>query len=389
MYWSAVRGANWLYQMNERDGHFFSASNPDLGSSPYALPKRGREEHFLSGVRPSLRMVLEGDHYLRQAGAAFALARAARFTGEERFAVRASQAILLLLEDTVTDPKDPQVRHTALPSGVVNRLAAAGLLVLVINELPAPKEDLLEKSEQLCNYIRAQQQSDGSLCYTDNPTDTKAAAVDPEGVDSYPGPALYGLIRSQQYRPAAWKLDVLRKAVAFYRPWWQGHKNPDFVPWQTAAYTEAYLLTKEQVFADCVYEMNDWLCGLQYDQLDPRRPLWYGGFQGWANGKPVEAAPQVGTAFYAQSLAEACRLARATADVPRHRRYSAALECGLQFVTTLQYTEGNTQHFADWYRPYLVGGFHASHQDGNLGIDYTQHAVSALVQYLTWVVRSQ
>jgi hypothetical protein len=32
-----------------------------------------------------------------------------------------------------------------------------------------------------------------------------------------------------------------------------------------------------------------------------------------------------------------------------------------------------------------VGGFHASHQDGNLRIDYNQHAVSTMVQYLTYV----
>ena len=52
---------------------------------------------------------------------------------------------------------------------------------------------------------------------------------------------------------------------------------------------------------------------------------------------------------------------------------------------TLQYTEPNTQYFADWYRPRLAGAFHASHQDGNLRIDYTQHAVCALVQYLEYV----
>ena len=42
---------------------------------------------------------------------------------------------------------------------------------------------------------------------------------------------------------------------------------------------------------------------------------------------------------------------------------------GLQFVGRLQYTEGNTNHFAEWYRSRLVGGFHASQQDGNLRID--------------------
>lgn len=53
----------------------------------------------------------------------------------------------------------------------------------------------------------------------------------------------------------------------------------------------------------------------------------------------------------------------------------------LQFTTRLQYTEADSQ-FADWYRPRLVGGFHASARDGVLRIDYSQHALSALVQYL-------
>src|SRR4051794_3869938 len=67
---SAQRGADWLYRMNEVKGR------------------------FVYGQVPALKVKLEGDHYLRQAGAAFALARAARFTGEERHAARATQAVL-------------------------------------------------------------------------------------------------------------------------------------------------------------------------------------------------------------------------------------------------------------------------------------------------------
>ena len=52
--------------------------------------------------------------------------------------------------------------------------------------------------------------------------------------------------------PAAWKTDVVRKALAYYRPWWRAHKNTALVPGQTAAYAEAYLLTKEPAFADAV-----------------------------------------------------------------------------------------------------------------------------------------
>ncbi|HEV3256463.1 MAG TPA: hypothetical protein VG013_06230 [Gemmataceae bacterium] len=359
MYQSARRGADWLRRANRADGRFNYGHVPDLGVG------------------------LEGDHYLRQTGAAFALARAARFFGDEGQAAVARQALLALLLDTMPDPKNARVRYTSLPPVAVNRLAAAGLLVLAVNELPSPGADLLEQSEQLCAFIRGQQRADGSLDYGDGSMGTRADPADPDGINYYPGEALYALMRSQRHRPAAWKTDVVRKARAYYQPWWRAHKNMALVPWQTAAYTEAYLATKEAPFADCVNEMTDWICEQQYTQLDPRHPLWVGGFMGWADGKQAVAPPQVGSAAYAEGLAEACRVARQAGDLQRYQRYRDALERCLQFVTTLQYTEASTRHFADWYRPVLLGAFYASHQDGTLRIDYTQHAVCALVQYLS------
>jgi hypothetical protein len=87
-------------------------------------------------------------------------------------------------------------------------------------------------------------------------------------------------------------------------------------------------------------------------------------------------------------------VARQAGDVKRYGRYRDGLERCLQFLTTLQYTQDNTQHFADWYRQGqgrgawragLLGGFCASHHDGSLRIDYAQHAVSAMVQYFYYV----
>jgi hypothetical protein len=358
---SAQRGADWLSRMNDVKGR------------------------FLYGYLPDLKTGMEGDHYLRQAGAAFALARAARFTGNDNYAAQAAQAILVLLDETTTDPKDPSIRYTALPSVAVNRLGAAGLLVLAIHELPAPKADLLDKSDQLCTFIRRQARPDGSLRCSDAVEDGRPEADDADAVNQYPGTALYALMRSQKHRPAAWKTELVRKAVAYYLPWWRAHKSMAFVPWQTAAYAEAYLLTKDKTFADAVLEMNDWLCELQYVVMDLSHPLWNGGFKGWADGRVVEAPPDVGSACYAEGLADACRVARELADVTRHQRYSESLERCLQFLTTLQYTDANTLHFAEWYRSRLVGAFHASHQDGNLRVDYTQHALAALVQYLEHV----
>jgi hypothetical protein len=370
IYLSAQRGADWLQRANKSDGR------------------------FVYGYLPALKTNLEGDHYLRQAGAAFALARAARFTGNPRHTAVARQAVLTLLLDTAPDDQDPRLRHTSLPSAVVNRLAAAGLLVLAINELPSPGDDLLQQSEELCAYIARQQQSDGSLNYSDTPaapshqskeTQAGSSIEDPDGINYYPGEALYGLMRSQERRPAAWKTEVVRKALPFYMNWWRKHKNMALVPWHTAAYAEAFLLTKERAFAEAVCEMTDWISGLQYVTLEARHPLWVGGFMGWADGRPTATVPQVASASYAEGLAEACRVARELSDVVRHKRYREALERCLQFLTTLQYLDANTQHFADWYRPVLLGGFYASHQDGTLRIDYTQHAICAMVQYLTYV----
>src|SRR5262249_40564206 len=130
MYLSAQGGAGWLHRAYRSDGR------------------------FLYGFVPDLNTALEGDHYLRQIGAAFALARAARYTDDERFTAKARQAVVTLLLDTSVDPKDPQVRYASLPSVIVNRLATAGLLVMAINELPSPAADLLKQSEQLCAFIR-------------------------------------------------------------------------------------------------------------------------------------------------------------------------------------------------------------------------------------------
>ncbi|HTU90813.1 MAG TPA: hypothetical protein VMF69_12110 [Gemmataceae bacterium] len=356
---SCQRGGEWLWRSNDAKGHFLFVRVPALNSIP------------------------EGDNYLREAGAAFALARAARVLGEDRYAARAAQAILTLLDDTIVDSGEVKCRHTLLPSSILNRLGAAGLLVLAINELPSPQADLLDKSEQLCNWIRHQACDDGSLRCDDSSDESHLKwQNDVDSVNEHPGLALYALLRSQKHRPDAWKTELARKALVYYREWWKQHRSMAFVPWQTAAWAEAYVQTKEPAFAEFVYEMNDWLCGLQYEQLDPRRPLWNGGFMKWSDSKAIDAAPTIGSAIYAEGLVQARRAARAGSDPARYQHYTEVLHRCLQFLVRLQYNEANTQHFEEWYRPRLVGGFHASIQDGNLRIDYSQHALSALAMYL-------
>ena len=109
LYLSAKSGMEWLARCNKADGR------------------------FVPGYVLALRMPLEGDSYLHQAGAAFALARASAFFQDARGAAIAKQALLTLMLETTTDKS---ARFTAAPEAFLNRLASAGLLTLAIHELP-------------------------------------------------------------------------------------------------------------------------------------------------------------------------------------------------------------------------------------------------------------
>jgi hypothetical protein len=322
---------------------------------------------FVYGFLPALCVPMEGDSYVAQAGAAFALARAGRFFSDEAATATARQALLTLLLETAVDPKLPQERFTAAPPAVLERLAGNGALLLAIHELATPGKDLLDQGEQLANYLRRQQRSDGSF-------DTASS----EAV----GLALGGISRGYKHRPAPWKIEMVRKARDLYLAQWQKNKDLLLVVSHTAAYAEAYLATKDSAYAEAVFACNDWLCGLQYSQAEPLRKHWDGGFPAWEQGRLQPGAPDIRSAACAECLAEACRVARAANDLPRYHRYGRAVEQCLQFLLQLQFDSGRTRHYVEEFRPAVTGAFFASHQDGNLRLDYTQHALSALVVYL-------
>jgi hypothetical protein len=355
----ANRGAEWMNGVN----------NPVTG-------------RFMYGWITSLNVPLEGDHYLHQAGAAFALARAARYYGDERYTLKARQAVLSLMAETALDTADPTCRHTTAPALAVNRLAAAGLLLMAIHELPTPAEDLLKQGDELANFIRKQQRADGAFRMVEG---VDELPKDSEAVQIYPAMALNGLMLNQRHSPAAWKNDAVRKALPFYYASWKAKPNGDCVPLFSSAFTEAYILTKETPFAACVLEMADWICGLQYTKDDAPNADWVGGFKGFADGKPVASVPTAMGAKYLEGLAAACRVARQVPDAGRLERYKDAATNECQFLSSLQFTEDSTRHYAPNHRPLLLGGFHTSPVDGNLCITANQHTVAGMIQYLTFV----
>jgi hypothetical protein len=356
---SAVMGSGWLTRMNQSQGR------------------------FLFGYRPALRQPMEGDHDLMQARAALALAQSARFTGDARQAAVASQAILTLLAVTKTDPADPNCRVPVAPSFTCNRVGFAAVLALSVYELPAADEKLLTEAERLCEFLHKQLRSDGSVHYTDGHDDTPTK-TDPAGVNEHPGAALHALAVSNRVKPAAWKVEAVTKGLAYYAAWFKANPHPMLAATLTPAFAELHLQTKSADAAAAVFEMNDWLAGLQFPAGDPRHPLWAGGFKGWASGRPVEAEPGCECGAYLQSLACAYHLTRLNADLARAARYRTGVLDATQFITGLQYGEANTRHFENSFRAnVLVGGFYRSPTDGNLRIDASAWALTGLLRFLS------
>jgi hypothetical protein len=352
VYLSARRGTEWLWNANRPDGL------------------------FVSGHVPALKVELDDEQFVNQAGAAAALARGARLANTSRCTARARQAVLAMLASTRTDPANPGVRFTIFPESEVNRVAAASWLVLAIAELPEQGADLLEQLDQLSQFLVRQQEVSGHI------RTELAATVQPTMTDAEVATlALRALARSQLVRPAGWKLDAAIKSMRYYHQSWQKERQITAASWLTCAAADLFAASKDKAQASVAFDLADWLCTLQYG-AEPRRPHWQGAFAGWQAGKVVATPPGIDSARVAQAMAHACRAARSASDTQRGERYRECTERALQFVASLQYTSANTRHFADWYRSTLHGAFFQSPVDGTIRIEYTQHALWAMADYL-------
>ncbi|HEY2911173.1 MAG TPA: hypothetical protein VGI99_13065 [Gemmataceae bacterium] len=356
---AVVLGINWMTRMNQPQGR------------------------FQFGFRPALRQPLEGDHDLKQARAALAMAQAARFTGNERQAAVASQAILALLAVTRIDAMEPNCRRPIVSSQTCNRTGFAAVLALAIYELPGADDKLVSEAERLCEFLHKQLRTDGSVHYIDSPNDS-SVAIDPAGVNEYPGAALQAIAVSHRVKPAAWKNAAVVKGLEHYGTWFKAHPHPLLAASLTPAFAELFQQSKSNAAAAAVLEMNDWLAGLQYASGDARHPLWAGGFKSVAGGRLVESEPGCETGAYLQSLVCAYSVAAMKQDAARTARYKQSLGDAVQFLCGLQYTELNTRHFENTFRAgTLIGGFFFTPTDGNLRIDSTAVAITGLIRFLT------
>ena len=122
--------------------------------------------------------------------------------------------------------------------------------------------------------------------------------------------------------------------------------------------------------------------------MDPTHPRHLGGFQppvasGNQSAGSLPAPPTTtSTSAILVTLAEAALLSRELGDATRNQTLMEAIDRGTQFIAQHQYTEASTQHFAEWYRPMLEGGFRDSERGGTLTLATQNMALLAILESL-------
>jgi hypothetical protein len=358
MYFVMRRGTEWLMQAQQGNGLFHP------------------------GFNVAINAPLDAPHFYHQAEAAMALAKVSRLTANQRYAIAAQQACLMLLASTKTDAKDPQQRYTIYPEMSVNRLGSAGLLLHAVHELPNPADVRLAEAEGLANYLRTCQQPDGSFRAPANPIQMAAHETGGEAMNwMYEGLPIEGLGLSLMRRSAPWKMESINHAAGFYGQ--QAKQMPIMaMPAFISGFAEVCLRSQDKSCVAAVFNMADAVCNAQV-QAEPNHLSWVGGF--WLNSeeKNRQQAPSAQGARCVTCLCDAYRVAKAMGDAARAEKYRQTIERGVQYYATLQYTPSSVEHFADTFQPKILGAFRASPTEGVVRLQDTAECVLAMATYLS------
>jgi hypothetical protein len=331
---------------------------------------------FLAGVDPALGTKLPGSDFA-QACAAMALARAARFTGDEKMAATASQACLTLLTLTKADDKDASVRVPTLAADRGNKVGFAAVLAMAIYDLPAPDAKLVAEADKLCKFLFTRLRNDGSVHYTEG--DGSPTKTDPDGVNSYPGLCFQALMASDRVATDKWKREAVERGVKCYREVFKATPTPELCGSLLPAVCDYALRVKEARDATAfAFEMADWLCDRQYTATDARNLAWVGAF------KPaVGTEPTARMCAGVEGLCAAVTLTTQVPDGTRYAKYRKAAREGLTFARSLQFGAVNGGHFNPEFRAkWLDGGAFGSPTDGMVRCEHTAGLLCCQLRFL-------
>jgi AMMECR1 domain-containing protein len=189
------------------------------------------------------------------------------------------------------------------------------------------------------------------------------------GIDYYPGEAMLALMKLYNKTGNKTYLDSVYKAFHYYKEYWRKNKNTAFIPWHTQVYFLLYNEVKDPEIKDFIFEINDWLV----NRYQIRNDIYKDKIGGFPQNNPRNS-----TSSYLEGIADAYLLARNIEDNFHLIKYRKAIQLGVRFIVLTQYTENNAFYIGNQKR--TLGGFRHSLISNIQRIDYTQHAIMALMK---------
>ncbi|MCK6500927.1 MAG: hypothetical protein L6Q38_15730, partial [Nitrospira sp.] len=168
-------------------------------------------------------------------------------------------------------------------------------------------------------------------------------------------------------------------SIDYYRDWHRSNRNPAFVPWHTQACFLVWNETRSSEIRDWIFEMNDWLVGIQQWESQREFPDTMGRF--YAPDRPYGPPHASSTGVYLEGLVDAWRLARECGDAVRQERYRAALIRGLRSVLQLTFTDEVDLFYVSRREP-VLGGVRTTVYDNTIRVDNVQHNLMAILNIL-------
>lgn len=153
------------------------------------------------------------------------------------------------------------------------------------------------------------------------------------------------------------------------------------MPWHTQAYAKVWRVTRDPQLLDFIFEMNDWLLGMQQWDSAPY-PDTRGRF--YDPDRPQYGVPHASaTGVYLEGLAEAQRLASIVGDEKRAERYGLAIRRGLRSVMQLQFVDDVDMYYIS-KREQARGGVRTTVYDNQIRVDNVQHNLLGVLNILRW-----
>jgi len=314
---------------------------------------------------PSNDRYTDDDNLVRQAGAAWALALHARWSGKSASAAAAKRTLDYLTRRLVDLPTPPRAAFIAGARGQ-HKLGITALAALAMYDHP-DGEIFADVRSRLTNGVYWLQTESGMFVTAFPPSKRFS------GQYYFPGEALLLIARDYEHQPSQRAVDAFDRGYDYYGRLFEEDPTPPFAAWHIQAFSRMAEPTRRRDYAEFVFKMTDWLLARQHDETTTPWPELVGGVEAY-----VQARVGVATASYLEAFTDALETARRLGDHQRAARYERAVRLAARFVMQLQVRPEEAYYIHS--RRDAVGGIRTSPSDNRLRIDHCQHALVALMK---------